>query len=48
MIDYQTYCQIRHLSLQQQLSLRQIARELKLGFHTVRKWALRESCHPHF
>jgi transposase len=43
MIDYQTYCQIRHLFIQKQLSLRQIARELKLGFHTVRKWARRES-----
>lgn len=43
MIDYQTYCQIRHLFTQKQLSLRQIARELKLGFHTVRKWARRES-----
>ena len=43
MIDYQTYCQIRQLFLQQHLSLRQIAGELKLGFHTVRKWARRES-----
>jgi transposase len=43
MIDYQTYCQIRHLFSQKHLSLRQIARELKLGFHTVRKWARRES-----
>jgi transposase len=42
-IDYQTYCQIRHLFSQKQLSLRQIARELNLGFHTVRKWARRES-----
>jgi transposase len=42
-IDYQTYCQIRQLFLQKQLSLRQIAGELKLGFHTVRKWARRES-----
>jgi transposase len=41
-IDYQTYCQIRHLFTQKQLSLRQIAHELKLGFHTVRKWARRE------
>ena len=43
MIDYQTYCQIRQLFLQKHLSLHQIARELKLGFHTVRKWARRES-----
>ena len=43
MIDYQTYCQIRQLFTEKKLSLRQIARELKLGFHTVRKWARRES-----
>ena len=43
MIGYQTYCQIRHLFLEKRLGLRQIARELKLGFHTVRKWARRES-----
>ena len=43
MIDYQLYCQIRHLFLQKRLSLRQIARELKLGLNTVRKWAGRES-----
>ena len=42
MIDYQSYCQIRHLFTEKQLSLRQIARELRLGFHTVRKWARRE------
>ena len=41
MIDYPTYCQIRHLYTQKHLGLRQIARELKLGFHTVRKWAQR-------
>ena len=43
MIDYQTYCQIRHLFTEKQLGLRQIARELKLGLNTVRKWARRES-----
>jgi len=43
MIDYQTYCQIRHLFTEKQLGLRQIARELKLGLNTVRKWAQRES-----
>lgn len=43
MIDYQTYCQIRHLFTQKQLGLRQIARELKLDLKTVRKWARRES-----
>jgi len=42
-INYQTYCQIRHLFSQKQLGLRQIARELKLSFHTVRKWARREA-----
>ena len=43
MIDYQTYCQIRHLFTEKRLGLRQIARELKLGLNTVRKWARRES-----
>jgi len=43
MIDYQTYCQIRHLFTEKHLGLRQIARELKLGLNTVRKWARRES-----
>ena len=43
MIDYQTYCQIRHLLLEKKLGLRQIARELKLDLKTVRKWAQRES-----
>src|SRR5208337_3556423 len=42
-IDYQTYCQIRHLFTEKQLGLRQIARALKLGLNTVRKWARRES-----
>jgi len=43
MIDYQTYCQIRHLFTEKKLGLRQIARELKLGLNTVCKWARRES-----
>jgi hypothetical protein len=42
-IDYQTYCQIRRLFIKKQLSLRQIAREIKLGFDTGRKWARWES-----
>jgi transposase len=42
MIGYQTYCQIRHLFTEKRLGLRQIARELKLGLNTVRKWARRE------
>ena len=46
MIDYQTYCQIRHLLTEKKLGLRQIARELKLGLNTVRKWAGRESFKP--
>jgi transposase len=41
MIDYQTYCQIRHLFTEKHLGLRQIARQLKLGLNTVRKWARR-------
>ena len=43
MIDYQTYCQIRHLLTEKGLGLRQIARQLKLGLNTVRKWARRAS-----
>ena len=43
MIDYQTYCQIRHLLVEKRLGLRQIARQLKLGLNTVRKWARRQS-----
>jgi transposase len=43
MIDYQTYCQIRQLYTQKKLSFRQIGRELKLNWKTVRKWAKRES-----
>jgi transposase len=43
MIDYQTYCQIRHLFTEKKLGLRQVARELKLGLNTVCKWARRES-----
>ena len=43
MIDYQTYCQIRQLFTEKKLSLRQIARALKLNWKTVRKWAHREA-----
>jgi len=43
MIDYQTYCQIRQLFTDKKLSLRQIARELKVNLKTIRKWAKRES-----
>jgi transposase len=43
MIDYQTYWQIRHLFTEKHLGLRQIARALKIGINTVRKWARRES-----
>ncbi len=43
MIDYQTYCQIRHLFTEKRLGLRQIARQLKVGLNTVRKWARRQS-----
>jgi transposase len=43
MIDYQTYCQIRHLALEKKLTPRQIARELKLNRKTVRKWIKRET-----
>jgi transposase len=43
MIDYPTYCQIRHLALEKKLTNRQIARELKLNRKTVRQWVERES-----
>jgi len=43
MIDYQTYCQIRHLYTEKKLSFEQIARELNLDPKTVKKWARRES-----
>lgn len=43
MIDYQTYCQIRHLYTEKKLSFEQIARELNLNPKTVKKWARRES-----
>ena len=46
MIDYQTYCQIRHLLTEKKLGLRQIARELKLGLNTVRKWARQQTFKP--
>lgn len=46
MIDYSTYCQIRHLFTEQRLGLRQIARELKLNLKTVRQWARREKFAP--
>lgn len=43
MIDYQTYCQIRHLYTEKKLSFEQIARELNVDPKTVKKWARRES-----
>jgi transposase len=43
MIDYPIYCQIRHLALENRLTARQIARELKLNRKTVRKWMKRDS-----
>ncbi len=43
MIEYQVYCQIRHLFIEKKLGVRQIARALKLGLNTVRKWAGRQS-----
>lgn len=38
MIDYQCYCQIRHLREQDRLSITQIAAALSLERATVRKW----------
>jgi transposase len=43
MITYQIYCQIRQLFTQEKLSLRQIARELKLDLKTVHRWAKRQT-----
>jgi transposase len=43
MIDYHTYCQIRHLAREKKLTTRQIARELKLNRKTVRKWVKRDA-----
>ena len=38
MIDYQSYCQIRHLREQDKLTITQIAAALSLERSTVRKW----------
>jgi transposase len=46
MIEYPLYGQIRQLYLEKKLSLRQIARELRINIKTVRKWARRESFRP--
>ncbi len=43
MIDYQTYCQIRQFYTEKKLSFRQIARDLKLHWQTIRTWARRET-----
>jgi len=39
MIDYETYCRIKHLREQEGLTLAQIARALSLDARTVRTWA---------
>ena len=41
MIDYQAYCQIRHLRDEAHLTITQIARQLGLHWQTVRKWEQR-------
>ena len=46
MIDYSTYCQIRSLYEQRQLSVRQISRRLKLNKKTIRKWLTQEFVQP--
>jgi transposase len=46
MIEYPLYGQIRQLYLEKKLSLRQIARELRINIKTVGKWARRESFRP--
>jgi transposase/DUF971 family protein len=41
MIDYQTFCQIRHLRDEQHLTITQIARQLGLHWQTVDQWGKR-------
>jgi len=41
MIDYQTFCQIRHLRDEQHLRITQIARQLGLHWQTVDQWEKR-------
>jgi transposase len=41
MIDYQNFCQIRHLRDEQHLTITQIARQLALHWQTVAKWEKR-------
>ncbi len=41
MIDYQIFCQIRHLRDEQHLTITQIARQLALHWQTVSKWEKR-------
>lgn len=41
MIDYQTFCQLRHLRDEQQLTITQIARQLGLHWQTVASWEKR-------
>lgn len=38
MIDYQTFCQIRHLRDEAHLTIAQIARQLNLHRQTVSQW----------
>ena len=38
MIDYQTYCQIRHLALEKKLTNRQIAEDMFLAEKTVKNY----------
>jgi transposase len=45
-IDYQTYCQVRHLREQAGLTITQIARQLDLHWQTVAKWAKRSRYEP--
>ena len=41
MIDYQTFCQLRHLRDEEQLTITQIARQLGLHWQTVATWEKR-------
>jgi len=46
MIDYETYCQIKHASQQQQLRASQIAAALQIDLRTVEKWLKAEKYQP--
>lgn len=46
MIDYSTFCQIRHLHDQKKLNASQIAQELQLNLKTAQKWIAQPTYQP--